>query len=100
MLGPMTSGDTLPRKAEITEPIVAWLKSVDPESVADALEEGRRPPTFRFRVRGWSVEMTALPRAHTDPGPYRLIAAGPVYGGPVRDVEIVRRALTEKGRSL
>ena len=40
--------------------------------------------------------MTALPRAHSDPGPYRLIAAGPVYGGPVRDVEIVRRALTEK----
>jgi hypothetical protein len=42
--------------------------------------------------------MTAMPRTARSPGPSGLIAAGPVYGGFVRDVQIVRASLREKAK--
>lgn len=96
MLGALTPGSDLPGQAEITAPIIKWLDGLDHAELVRRYADGKPPRRFPFRVRRWSVDLTAFPRTGPSPGPPRLIAAGPIYGGFVNDVSIIRQALIKK----
>jgi hypothetical protein len=98
MLGSVTPGTQLPRKAEITTPIVKWLDGLDHAEIVRLYSEGIRPRPLRLRVRGWSVDLTPRPRTARSPGPARLISVGPVYTGFANDVRVIRQALVAKAR--
>jgi hypothetical protein len=96
MIGALCAAPEFPKRAEIIRPIKNWLAKLDHAEIVEAYSRRASPTRHRVEFRGWSLELTALPRTTQSPGPRGLIVAGPVVAGAVDDVQVVRVALQRK----
>jgi len=91
-------GSQRPRKSEITAPIKEWLASLDADAELAQVNAGGEPPHCKFGFRDWSIALGAWPVEPDHRGEAeRLIGSPPARLEVVRDVERMRKILSEKG---
>lgn len=90
-------GAEQPRKREITEPVKAWLASLDRESELAIPAIERRFQSIRFR--DWVIDVAPIPKSN--PGlraDERRIGIGPGGGGIINDADYIKSAVLNKSR--
>ena len=88
-------GTSMPRRTQITGPITAWLKRLEP----DARRSSRvNRPEMTLRISGWIIELRALTRAPEFRGRpnNRLVGTQAAFAGYTNDREQLFRALERK----
>lgn len=91
------SGREKPRDREITDPLMKWLATLDPDAVERDLRSGGAHPEIRCQIRDWNLEFTAFPNPpdrRSETG--SVLVIGPGYAGVVNDQERARKSLDGK----
>lgn len=85
----------MPRQTQITTPITAWLRELDPDVLRSS---PRNRPGTTLRIADWVIELRATPRAPEFSGRpgNRLVGTHSAFAGYTNDREQLFRALERK----
>jgi hypothetical protein len=94
-------GERMPGKRAITDPIEAWLSTLDADALLADAAAGVVAASERITFGDWAIELRPISRAREYRGcpDNRLIGAGAPIAGPMNDVDRIRRALIRKSKS-
>jgi hypothetical protein len=96
------SPKTPPNTKKLRKSLDEWLRSLDPDTVAEQLRMGGeiKPPKFYFEHEGWQITFSAFPRSPEKRGKPGIRPIGTQFFGVrwMRTWESIRDAVIRKGQ--